>query len=198
MPYWGDFGEYVSKKGDIMANSVRKMSNMFLIEGIFALVVGVMLLVLPAISSFALSVVVSVGLILVGIHKFISSIVRRDEIEKSWLQMLIAVLLIGVGIYMTMNPLFNMLILTMGIALYLILEGISSMSIAIQSKEFVKYWWVGLFAAAAQFVLAALIIYFLPATALLVIAVMVGVNLIFSGVTLISVYAGAKKLLTAC
>lgn len=181
-----------------MANSVRKMSNMFLIEGIFALVVGVMLLVLPAISSFALSVVVSVGLILVGIHKFISSIVRRDEIEKSWLQMLIAVLLIGVGIYMTMNPLFNMLILTMGIALYLILEGISSMSIAIQSKEFVKYWWVGLFAAAAQFVLAALIIYFLPATALLVIAVMVGVNLIFSGVTLISVYAGAKKLLTAC
>lgn len=180
-----------------MASSVKKMSNMFLIEGIFALVVGVMLLVLPAISSLALSVVVSVGLILVGVHKFISSIVRRDEIEKSWLQMLIAVLLIGAGIYMTMNPLFNLLILTMGIALYLILEGINSMSLAIQSKEFMRYWWVGLIAAAAQFILAALIIYFLPGTALLTIAIMVGVNLIFSGFALISLYAGTKEMISA-
>lgn len=180
-----------------MANGVKRMSNMFLIEGIFALVVGIMLLVLPAISSLALSVIVSVGLILVGIHKFISSIVRRDEIEKSWLQMLIAILLIGTGIYMTMNPLFNMLILTMGIALYLILEGINSMSLSIQSREFMKYWWVGLIASAAQFILAALILYFLPTTALLTIAVMVGINLIFSGVALISAYAGTKELLSA-
>lgn len=177
-----------------MVETVRKMYNLFLIEGIFALAVGTLLLVLPAISSLALSVIISVGLILVGIHKFINAIVRRDEIEKSWLQMVIAILLIGTGIYMTMNPLFNLLIITMGVAFYLVLEGINSMSAALQSKGVLKYWWVGIFSSIIQFFLAALIIYFLPGTALLTIGILVGVNLIFSGIALISLYAGTKEL----
>lgn len=182
------------KREFVMTELVRKTYNLFLVEGIFAMIVGVLLLVLPAVSSLAISVIVSIGLVLVGIHKFISSIVRRDEIEKVWLQMLIAVLLIGVGIYMVMNPLFNLLVITMGIAFYLILEGINSMSIAIQSRKVLKYWWVGIFSGLVQFFLAFIIMYLMPAAALLTIGIMVGVNLMFSGVALISLYAGAKEL----
>lgn len=178
-----------------MAELTKRPYNLFLVEGIFAIIVGVLLLVLPAISSLAISAIISIGLILVGIHKFISSIVRRDEIEKAWLQMLIAILLIGTGIYMTMNPLFNLLVITMGIALYLILEGINSMSVAIQNRKILKYWWVGLFASIVQFLLAFMIIYLLPGTALLTIGILVGVNLIFSGVALISLYAGTKEIM---
>lgn len=177
-----------------MVENVKKPYNLFLVEGIFALIIGLMLLVLPVISSLAISAIISIGLILVGIHKFVSSIVRRDEIEKAWLQMLIALLLIGVGIYMTMNPLFNLLVITMGIAFYLVLEGINSMSVAIQNRKILKYWWVGIISSLVQFMLAFIIIYLMPAAALLTIGVLVGVNLIFSGIALISLYMGAKEL----
>lgn len=177
-----------------MAEIFKRHHNFFLTEGLFALVIGIIMLILPAVSSIAIGVIVSVGLILVGIHKLISSIVRRDEMEKAWLQMLIALLLIGSGIYMTMNPMFNLLVLTMGIALYLILEGINSLSTAIQERHFLKYWWMGIIAAIVQFFLAFLIIYMLPAAAVLTIGVLVGVNLIFTGISLISFYAGTEKL----
>ena len=177
-----------------MAEIFKRHHNFFLTEGLFALVIGIIMLILPAVSSIAIGVIVSVGLILVGIHKLISSIVRRDEMEKAWLQMLIALLLIGSGIYMTMNPMFNLLVLTMGIALYLILEGINSMSTAIQERHFLQYWWMGIIAAIVQFFLAFLIIYMLPAAAVLTIGVLVGVNLIFTGISLISFYAGTEKL----
>lgn len=177
-----------------MAEIMKRHHNFFLVEGLFALIIGVLMLVLPAVSSIAIGVIVSVGLILIGIHKLISSIVRRDEMEKAWLQMLIAVILIGAGIYMTMNPLFNLLVLTMGIALYLILEGISSMSTAIEERRVLKYWWMGIVAAIVQFFLAFLIIYMLPAAAVLTIGILVGVNLIFTGIAMISFYAGTREL----
>ena len=88
-----------------MAEIMKKHHNFFLTEGLFALVIGILMLVLPAVSSIAIGVVVSIGLILVGIHKLISSIVRRDEMEKAWLQMLISVLLIGPG-YEHLQPCF--------------------------------------------------------------------------------------------
>ena len=177
-----------------MAENLKKHHNFFLTEGIFALVIGILMLVLPAVSSIAIGVIVSVGLILVGIHKLISAIVRRKETGKAWIQMLIAVILIGTGIYMTMNPMFNLLVLTIGIALYLIFEGISSMSIAIEERRILKYWWMGIVAAIVQFFLAFLIIYMLPAAAILTIGILVGINLIFTGISLISFYAGTKEL----
>ena len=93
-----------------------------------------------------------------------------------------------------MNPMFNLLVLTMGIALYLILEGISSMSVAIEERHVLKYWWMGIVAAIVQFFLAFLIIYMLPAAAVLTIGILVGVNLIFTGIALITFYAGTRQL----
>ena len=68
-----------------MADMVKRFCNTFLVEGIFVLIVGMLLLILPQVSTLALSLMISVALILAGIYKFISSIIRRDEIEKSWL-----------------------------------------------------------------------------------------------------------------
>ena len=80
-----------------MADMVKRFCNTFLVEGIFILVLGLMLLVLPQLSTLALSLMISVALILAGIYKLISSIIRRDEIEKSWLSAIISLLMIVTG-----------------------------------------------------------------------------------------------------
>lgn len=174
-----------------MAEMFRNYCNLFLVEGIFLMILGILLLVLPGFSTVTLSFLISLALILVGIYRLINSIIRRDEIDKAWLSVIISVLLIGAGIYMTMNPVYNLLVLTMGIALYFILDGISSITLAIQNRKIMKYWWVGILAALVQFALAFIIIYGLPGTALVTIGILLGINLVFSGIAMMSVYASA-------
>ncbi len=174
-----------------MADMVKRFCNTFLIEGIFILIIGMLLLLLPQVSTLALSLMISVALILAGIYKLVSSIIRRDEIEKSWLSAIIALLMIGTGAYLTIRPLFNLFLLTMGVGIYFVLEGINSMIIAFESKGVLKHWWVGLIAGLAQFALAFIILFGMPGTALFTIGVLIGINMLLSGVALISVYTGA-------
>ena len=174
-----------------MADMVKRFCNTFLVEGIFVLIVGMLLLILPQVSTLALSLMISVALILAGIYKFISSIIRRDEIEKSWLSATIALLMIVTGAYLTIRPLFNLFLLTMGVGIYFVLEGVNSMVMAFESKGVLKHWWVGLLAGLAQFALAFIILFGLPGTALFTIGVLIGVSTLLSGIALISVYTGA-------
>lgn len=174
-----------------MADMVKRFCNTFLIEGIFIMLLGLMLLVLPQLSTLALSVMISVALILAGIYKLISSIIRRDEIEKSWLSALIAILMVVSGVYLTVRPLLNIFLLTMGIGIYFVLEGINSMVISFESKGLLKHWWVGLVAGLIQFALAFVILFGLPGTALYSVGILIGVNMLLSGIALISVYTGA-------
>ena len=174
-----------------MADMVKRFCNTFLVEGIFVLIVGMLLLILPQVSTLALSLMISVALILAGIYKFISSIIRRDEIEKSWLSATIALLMIVTGAYLTIRPLFNLFLLTMGVGIYFVLEGVNSMVMAFESKGVLKHWWVGLLAGLAQFALAFIILLGLPGTALFTIGVLIGVSMLLSGIALISVYTGA-------
>lgn|SRR5574344_1506090 len=175
-----------------MADMVKRFCNTFLVEGIFFLIIGMLLLILPQISSLAISLVISTALIVAGIYKLISSIIRKDEIEKSWLSVIIALLMIVTGAYLTVRPLFNLFILTMSIGVYFVLEAINSFVIAFESKDILKHWWVGLFAGIAQLALAFIILFGLPSTALFTIGILIGVNMVLSGIALISVYTGAR------
>ena len=174
-----------------MADMVKRFCNTFLVEGIFILIVGMLLVILPQVSTLALSLMISVALILAGIYKLISSVIRRDEIEKSWLSAIIAILMIGTGAYLTVRPLFNLFLITLGVGIYFVLEGINSMIIAFESKGVLKHWWVGILAGLAQFALAFLILFGLPGSALYTIGLLLGISMIFSGIALISVYTGA-------
>ena len=174
-----------------MADTVKRFCNTFLVEGVFLLVIGMLLLVLPQVSTMALGLVISVALIIGGIYKFISSVIRRDEIEKSWLSAMIALLMIVTGVYLTIRPLFSLFVLTMAVGLYFVLEGVNSMIMAFEGKGVLKHWWVGIFAGLAQFALAFIILFGLPGTALYTIGILIGVSMLLSGIALISVYTGA-------
>ena len=75
-----------------MADMVKRFCNTFLTEGIFLLVIGALLMLLPMVTTFAMSVLISVALLVAGVYKFINTVIRRDEIEKPWLNILISML----------------------------------------------------------------------------------------------------------
>ena len=65
------------------------------------------------------------------------------------------------------------------------------MVIAFESKGVLKHWWVGIVSGLLQFALAFIILFGLPGTALYAIGILIGVNMLLSGIALISVYTGA-------
>lgn len=178
-----------------LRTAAKGFMGLLLAEGIFVSILGLLIVILPQITTFALSILLSIGLVAIGLYKFINSIILRKEIHHAWLSMIIGILMVVTGAYLTMNPFFNILVLTMAIGIYFILEGINSITIAIQKKQLLKYWWVTLFSAIIQFLLAFIIIFGLPATALWTIGILIGVNMLFSGISLISIYLGTRGII---
>lgn len=176
-------------------NPISSFFNLFLAEGIFVLVLGILIIILPQFTTFALAILLSCGLILLGIYKLIHSIISRKEIKHAWLTILTSILIIVIGFYLTLNPFFNILFLTMGIGIYFILEGVNSTLIAFHNRHILKYWWATLFFSMIQFLLAFIIIFGLPFTALWTIGLLIGINMVFGGISIISIYLGTKKVL---
>lgn len=177
-----------------MTNSLKIFFNSFLSEGLFLVVLGVIILTLPQITTLTLAMLLSISIFFLGIYKFINSIVMLKETVKPWLSIIISILLIGLGIYLTTNPFFNIFVLTMSIGIYFILEGVNSVSFAFRNRHEIPSWWLTLISAIIQFILAFIIIFGLPFTALWTIGIIIGINMIFAGITSITLYIGARKL----
>lgn len=177
----------------------KKFFSMLLTEGIFLVILGILIMLVPQIATLGAALIISIGLILAGIYKLINSIVLRKELENPWLTSLLGVLLITTGVYIAVKPLFSIFALTLAVGIYFIFDGVSTIALSIQNRKIINGSGValGIVAALIQFILAFLIIYGLPGTALWVIGLLIGVNMLVSGITMISFYTGSRKYLKA-
>jgi len=175
----------------------KKLFNTLLSEGVFLVILGILIMLIPQIVTLGATLVISIGLIIAGIHRLISSIILRKDLENPWLSSLVGILLVVTGVYMTAKPLFSILILTLAIGIYFIFDGVHTLALAIQNRHLTSGTGMamGIAAALVQFLLAFLIIFGLPGTALWVIGLLVGVNMLVSGIAMISIYSGGKKYL---
>ena len=103
----------------------------------------------------------------------------------------LAMLMVVAGAYLVMQPVYNLFLITLGVGVYFLLEGVNSISTAFETRGIFKYWWVGLLVGLAQFALAFLIAFGLPGSALYTVGLLVSVSLMLSGIGVISVYTGA-------
>ena len=106
---------------------------------------------------------------------------------------MVSILMIILGTYLSAQPIISMLLLTLIIGIYFIFDGANTLAVSIQNRKITKKWIIGLFAAIMQFILALLIIFALPLSAIWVIGVLIGINMLISGISMIILYSGAKK-----
>jgi uncharacterized membrane protein HdeD (DUF308 family) len=111
-----------------------------------------------------------------------------------WYSILSAVLALAVGAVLLWSPLQGVVTLTMVMAAYFIIEGISSIMFAMEHRRDDTVSWRWLLASGfVDLVLAGLIISGLPGTAAWAIGLIVGIDLIFGGYALVVVAIGARK-----
>ena len=170
----------------------RSFLNFVGADGVVMLILGIITLVLPKITSLAIAVVLAVILAAYGAYRIVNSIVERKHIRHVFLNIAIGLLLLLSGIFLFFYPVFNLLIITSAIGVYFILESLASVAFAFETRGLVNMWWVNIISGILQFLLGFIIIIGLPQTALWTVGILLGINPLVSGMSMLTVFMATK------
>jgi uncharacterized membrane protein HdeD (DUF308 family) len=177
-----------------VAASLHLHWRAFLIEGIVLLILGLFAIVIPVVATIAVEVFIGWVLLVSGVVGLISTFRMRNAPGFGW-SLLSAVIAIAAGVILLAWPLSGVLSLTLILTAFLTIEGVASIMMALTHRHgFSARWALLLVSGLVDLFLAALIFLGLPGTAAWAIGLLVGINLVFGGSTLISMALQARSL----
>src|ERR1700722_11626315 len=166
----------------------------FLIEGIVLLVLGLFAIVIPVVATIAVEIFIGWVLLVSGVVGLISNFRMRGAPGFGW-ALFSAVIAIAAGVILLAWPLSGVLSLTLILTAFLTIEGVASIMMALTHRHgFSARWALLLVSGIIDLILAAMIFLGLPATAAWAIGLLVGINMVFGGSTLISMALQARSL----
>ena len=174
--------------------SVRDHWVLFLIEGIVLLVLGAGAILIPTVATLAATIFFGWLLIIGGLVGFVSTIVGRHAPGFVW-ALLSALIAVVAGVVLIAWPVGGMLSLTLVLAAFLAIDGAISIFYALEHRRHGSQRWTWVLVnGVLDLFLAALILWWFPAAAAWVLGLILGIDLVFAGTSLIAMAIGARGL----
>jgi uncharacterized membrane protein HdeD (DUF308 family) len=188
-----DTNRDISKLQSEMSAAVRAHWKAFLIEGILLAILGLAAMIVPPLASLAVTIFLGWMFLISGIAGLALTFWARG-MPGFWWSLLSAVLAIGAGIILLAQPVEGVLTLTIVVGIYFLAEGVATIMYALEHRrELSGRWSWLLIAGIVDILLAGIIISGLPGSALWAIGLLVGINLLFGGATLIGMALAARN-----
>jgi uncharacterized membrane protein HdeD (DUF308 family) len=182
----------IAKVQAAVAQSLREHSGLFLTEGIILLVLGIAAIILPQFATLAVEILIGWVLLASGVVGLISSFRMRRAPGFGW-SLFSAALGVAAGLVLLLWPLSGAFSLTLILTLFLVLEGIASIMLALSHRRgFSARWGLMLVSGVVDLILGAIVFIGLPGTVVWAIGLLVGINLVFGGSALISMALQAR------
>jgi len=167
--------------------------QLFLIEGVALFALGLIALILPPLASIAVAVLFGAVLLLGGIFGLITTLVSRHA-PGFWLALLSSLVAIVAGALLFGWPAGGVLSLTLILTGFLAADGILTIMLALEYRRALHGRWGWLLAnGVIDLILAAIIFIGLPQSAFWAIGIIVGVDLLFGGSSLIALSLAARS-----
>jgi uncharacterized membrane protein HdeD (DUF308 family) len=167
---------------EAMRETVKKYSLWYLLQGVLMVVAGILALVYPLVASVAMVFLLGWILIISGVLQGIGLIGARD-VPHYWLSLISAVLAIVIGLLLLRQPDSGLLLMTVLLIVYFMVEGISKVIFALTIRPFPNWGWV-LASGIVGIVLAVYLWANMPVSSEWVLGVLLGILLISEGVAL--------------
>lgn len=167
---------------EAMREAVKRHSLWYLAQGAMMVLAGIVALVYPAISSVAMVIFLGWLLIISGLLQGISLIGAR-HVPHFWLQLVSVALFVIVGMLFLRNPGAGLLTLTLLLIVFFMVEGISKVMFALMIKPFPNWGWV-LASGIGGIVLSLILWASMPVTAVWLLGLLLGLNLVTEGAAL--------------
>ena len=174
-----------------MAATIHAHWKLVLAQGIVMMVLGFLAVVEPNVATFAVSIFVGWLFFIGGIFRTLSVWRARAMPGFAW-ALLTALLAIVLGLILIFRPLAGVLTLTMVLIAFFILEGITAIVLALQHREHLRSWGWVLFSGIVDLLLAYLIWAGWPSSADWAIGLLVGINMLFFGLSLVMTALAAR------
>jgi uncharacterized membrane protein HdeD (DUF308 family) len=183
----------VAKLQSEMNAAVREHWKAFLIEGILLVVLGLAAMIAPLIAGLAFTIFLGWMFLISGAAGLAMTLWAR-QMPGFWWSLISAVLAVGAGIILLTRPAQGVLTLTIVIGAYFLAEGVATIMYALEHRrELSERWSWMLFSGVLDILIAAMIITGLPGSAEWAIGLLVGINLLFGGATLIGMALAARN-----
>ena len=169
----------VERRALRVTTEIKEHHTRFLILGIVMLIAGTAAIIFPFFASLAVELLIGWVLLFSGIAGIVHAFSTRKW-NGFVLSLLIALLSLGVGIVLLIYPLTGLLSLTLLITAFFLAGGIIRIVLALKLRPFDHWGWL-LFGGILDLILATLIITQWPEAAALIVGLLVGIDLIFTG-----------------
>src|SRR6478609_299124 len=183
----------ITKVQSEMSAAVRAHWKIFLFEGILLAVLGLAAMIVPPMASLAVTIFLGWMFLISGIGGLIVTFWARN-MPGFWWSLISAALAVLAGIVLLAKPVQGALTLTIVVGAYFLAEGVATIMYALEHrKELSGRWSWLLVAGIMDLLIAAVIIAGLPGSAEWAIGILVGINLLFGGATMIGMALAARN-----
>ena len=174
-----------------LALTIHAHWKLFLAQGIVMMVLGFLAVAEPNVATLAVTLFVGWLFLFAGVFRAASAWHSRQMPGFGW-SILTALLSIALGVILILRPLAGVLTLTMVLVAFFIVEGIASILGAIEHRQHLRSWGWVLFSGIVDLFLAYLIWAGWPSSADWAIGLLVGINMLFLGLSLVMTALAAR------
>ncbi|UVC11264.1 HdeD family acid-resistance protein [Rhizobium sp. TH2] len=174
-----------------MREAFKKHSTWYLIQGALLVVAGMLAIIYPLMSAVAVVVLIGWLLMFSGIIQAIS-LIGAKHAPHFWLQLISAILAILVGFLFVREPGQGLVTLTLLLIIFFMIEGVSKIVFALTIRPMPQWGWV-LASGLVGVILSVLLLAFLKVTAIWLVGLMLGVQLISIGAAIANMAWQARK-----
>lgn len=164
---------------EAIRHSVKRHRWLYLLQAALLILAGVLAIALPLLSGITLVLILGWLLIFGGVVQGISLVGAR-HVPHFWLQLISAVLGVLVGFLILRSPGEGLLLITMLLIVFLMIDGIAKVVFALTIRPLPNWGWV-LASGVVGVLLAGILWSNMPGAAAWLLGMVFGVNLIVQG-----------------
>lgn len=173
---------------------VKKALGWSIALSILMILAGCLAIAIPVAAGIAINLLVAWLLIFSGGAHLVFAWHTRSSGGLVW-ELLLGVVYIFVGGYLLMNPLVGLASLTLALAVYLFVEGVLEFILSFRLRPLPGSGWL-LFDGIITLILAIMIWKTWPSSSEWVIGTLVGISMLFSGISRLMLSLAARRLVS--
>lgn len=173
--------------------SIHDLWGFFLAEGIIMIVFGVFAIALPPIGSLVIAILLGWLLMASGLIGLVTTLMGRQA-PGFWWSILSAAVSVMAGGLLYAWPFGGLISLSLALAGYMLLDGVLSIGLALDHRRHLtpKWMWL-LLNGLIDLVFAGVIVWWLPQTSVWAFGIVVGIDMLIGGATLVAMAIDARK-----
>jgi uncharacterized membrane protein HdeD (DUF308 family) len=188
--------DQTTRTGDLqrsVASAIHAHWQLFLVEGVVLIVLGIAAIIVPVIATLAFTLVIGWLFLISGAVGLATTFWMRNA-PGFWWSLVSAVIAIAAGIILLLWPISGTVSLTLVLIAFFFVEGVATIMYAIQHRAQLSHRWGWMLASGiVDLILAGIIFAGLPETATWALGLLVGINMLFGGTAMIGMALAARQ-----